>query len=82
VAVKDADDAEVIAPVRPEAVQGKRRCAWVTPTSGELLLPDDFLFYYLIIIGSKICAVQNCWLETLIFSASNDVLQLLSSFTF
>lgn len=33
VAVKDADDAEVIAPVRPEAVQGKRRCAWVTPTS-------------------------------------------------
>jgi DNA-3-methyladenine glycosylase I len=73
VAVKDADDAEVIAPVRPEAVQGKRRCAWVTPTSGELLLPDHFLFY-LIIIGSKMCAVQNCWLETLILSVSNDVL--------
>ncbi|KAM0930460.1 hypothetical protein ACQ4PT_001133 [Festuca glaucescens] len=33
VAVKDPDDAEVIAPVTPEAVQGKRRCAWVTPTS-------------------------------------------------
>ncbi|KAM0834063.1 hypothetical protein ACQ4PT_063875 [Festuca glaucescens] len=33
VAAKEADDAEVIAPVTPEAVQGKRRCAWVTPTS-------------------------------------------------
>jgi DNA-3-methyladenine glycosylase I len=44
VAAKDGDDAKVIAPVTPEAVQGKRRCAWVTPTSGELLLPDCFLF--------------------------------------
>jgi DNA-3-methyladenine glycosylase I len=44
-AAKEADDAEVIAPVTTEAVQGKRRCAWVTPTSGELLLPDHFLFY-------------------------------------
>jgi DNA-3-methyladenine glycosylase I len=44
VAVKDADDGKVVAPVTPEAVQGKRRCAWVTPTSGELLLPDCFLF--------------------------------------
>ncbi|XP_047074624.1 probable GMP synthase [glutamine-hydrolyzing] [Lolium rigidum] len=33
VAAKEADDAEFIAPVTPEAVQGKRRCAWVTPTS-------------------------------------------------
>lgn len=32
-AAKEADDAEVIAPVTTEAVQGKRRCAWVTPTS-------------------------------------------------
>lgn len=31
---KDADDVEVVAaPVMPEAVQWKKRCAWVTPTS-------------------------------------------------
>uniref|UniRef100_A0A453T4Z0 DNA-3-methyladenine glycosylase I n=1 Tax=Aegilops tauschii subsp. strangulata TaxID=200361 RepID=A0A453T4Z0_AEGTS len=30
---KHADVAEVVAPVTPEAVQGKRRCAWVTPTT-------------------------------------------------
>lgn len=35
-AEKVAADAEVVAPATPEA--GKRRCAWVTPTSGEFLL--------------------------------------------
>ncbi|XP_044431014.1 transcriptional regulatory protein AlgP isoform X2 [Triticum aestivum] len=32
---KHADVAEVAAPVTPEAVRGRSRCAWVTPTTGK-----------------------------------------------
>jgi hypothetical protein len=35
---KDTDDAEVLSPAMPKAVQGKRRCASVTPTTCEFIV--------------------------------------------
>ena len=75
---KDADDAEaVVLPVTPEAVQGKRRCAWVTPTTGEFSLPfrlfDHPCSSYAIFACSELLGG-----DTEFFS--NHILQLLPSF--
>lgn len=40
---------EFVAPVTPEAVEGKRRCAWVTPTTGELLLYWNLFFVKILV---------------------------------
>jgi hypothetical protein len=38
---------EFVAPVTPEAVEGRRWCAWATPATGEL-----FLFWNLFFVKS------------------------------
>jgi DNA-3-methyladenine glycosylase I len=40
---------EFVVPVTPEVVEGKRRCAWATPTTGELLLSWNLFFVKILV---------------------------------